>query len=208
MKRIFLRRPSPGTVLGMLALLVALGGTSYAVTLPRNSVGTAQLRNNAVTSAKVRNGSLLAVDFRRGQIPRGPRGLPGLRGPVGAPGPTGPAGPAGPAGAAGTIGPTGPTGPTGVASTVVHRADVNVPATSEASAIASCASNEKLTGGGAFLEGTATTTDAVTQSSPVTSTATPPTAPAEGATPTGWWASVRNGAATARTLHVYAVCVA
>ena len=39
---------------GLLALLIALGGTSYAAAkLPRNSVGSAQLKRNAVTSVKV-----------------------------------------------------------------------------------------------------------------------------------------------------------
>jgi hypothetical protein len=69
------------------ALLIALGGTSYAAVqaLPRNSVTTVQ----------VKDFSLLARDFKRGQIPRGPAG------PVGSPGPAGPAGPQGPAGPAG-----------------------------------------------------------------------------------------------------------
>ena len=73
-------RFSPATVLSCIALFVALGGTSIAAVsaLPRNSVGTAQ----------VRNGSLLRVDFKKGQIPAGPRG------------PAGPAGLAGPAGPA------------------------------------------------------------------------------------------------------------
>src|SRR5581483_2402945 len=58
--RVLLRRPSPAFVLAGLALAVALGGTSYAaVSLPANSVGTAQLKNDAVTSLKVKNGSLL-----------------------------------------------------------------------------------------------------------------------------------------------------
>jgi hypothetical protein len=56
------------------ALVVALGGTSYAVTkLPNKSVTTAALKNSAVTrekiknnainGAKVANGSLLGADF-------------------------------------------------------------------------------------------------------------------------------------------------
>jgi hypothetical protein len=65
MKWLMRRRPSPATVIAVIALVIALGGTSYAaVTLPRNSVGTAQLKNNAVTSLKVANNSLLKADFK------------------------------------------------------------------------------------------------------------------------------------------------
>jgi hypothetical protein len=84
-------RPSPATVIACIALIVALGGTGYAaVTLPANSVGTAQLKKNAVTSLKVKNGSLLSADFKAGQIPAGPTGAQGAAGPVGAAGPAGP----------------------------------------------------------------------------------------------------------------------
>jgi hypothetical protein len=74
--------PSPATVIASIALLLALGGTSIAAVtaLPRNSVGTAQLKAGAVTSAKVRNGSLLRADFRPGQLQAGP---PGPQGPSG-----------------------------------------------------------------------------------------------------------------------------
>jgi hypothetical protein len=41
--------------IAMLALFVALGGTTYAATaLPKNSVGTKQIKNNAVISAKIK----------------------------------------------------------------------------------------------------------------------------------------------------------
>jgi hypothetical protein len=47
-------RPSPALVVATVALIVALGGTSYAAfTLPKNSVGTKQLKNNAVTLVKI-----------------------------------------------------------------------------------------------------------------------------------------------------------
>lgn len=99
------------------ALFVALGGTSYAaVSLPRNSVGSGQLKKNAiaasdiragaVTSRAVRNRSLRAQDFARGVL------VPGPRGATGATGPQGPAGAIGPAGPQGPTGPTGPAGPT------------------------------------------------------------------------------------------------
>lgn len=61
----------PATIISFVALLVALGGTSYAVSqLPKNSVGTKQLKKNAVTSPKVKNGSLLRKDFRAGELPQ------------------------------------------------------------------------------------------------------------------------------------------
>ena len=85
---------SPAMIVACLALIVALGGVSYAAgVLPRNSVGTAQLqknavtgaklKRNAVTAAKVKDGSLLAADFKAGQLPAGPRGPTGDPGPQG-----------------------------------------------------------------------------------------------------------------------------
>ena len=95
----FIRR----NAIALMALFVALGGTGYAaVALPRNSVGTKQLKKNAVTTAKVKNGSLLRADFRAGQLPAGATGAQG------------PAGPQGVQGLQGEKGDTGPsTGPAG-----------------------------------------------------------------------------------------------
>jgi hypothetical protein len=64
--------PSPALIIACAALTVALGGTSIAAVsamLPRNSVGTAQLRNGSVTSIKVANGSLKSVDLAAGVLP-------------------------------------------------------------------------------------------------------------------------------------------
>jgi hypothetical protein len=84
------RRPSPALIVALLALFVALAGTGYAAfKLPRNSVGSRQIRTGAVQSSDVRNRSLLAKDFMRGQLRRGPAGPGGL---TGARGLTGPAG--------------------------------------------------------------------------------------------------------------------
>ena len=80
-------------VASTLALVVALGGTSYAaVALPRNSVGNKQLKTSAVTSSKVKDRTLLSKDFKAGQLragPRGPAGAPGSKGDRGVPGATG-----------------------------------------------------------------------------------------------------------------------
>ncbi|HJS95656.1 MAG TPA: hypothetical protein VJ741_15440 [Solirubrobacteraceae bacterium] len=92
------RAPSPAMVVAMIALFVSLGGSAFAaLTLPKDSVGTMQLKpaavtgaklhNNAVTSSKVRDHSLLAKDFMPGQLPQGPPGPQGSTGPA-----TGPAG--------------------------------------------------------------------------------------------------------------------
>ena len=62
MKKTF-RAPSPALVISLIALFVALGGTSYAAItrLPANSVGTAQLKNNAVTGKKLAKSLTLAA---------------------------------------------------------------------------------------------------------------------------------------------------
>jgi hypothetical protein len=101
-----------------VGLVVALGGVSYAAgVLPKNSVGTAQLKKTAVTAAKikktavtaakikkdavtgakVKNRTLLAADFKAGQLPAGPQG------PKGDPGPQGPRGEKGDTGAPGAV---------------------------------------------------------------------------------------------------------
>jgi hypothetical protein len=75
-----MRRPSFPAVISMMALFIALGGTSYAVIkLPAQSVGNRELKSNAVTANKIRNGSIgpqeLSTSAARG--PRGPEGPPG-----------------------------------------------------------------------------------------------------------------------------------
>jgi hypothetical protein len=56
--------PSPAMVVACLALAVALSGAGYAaIKIPRNSVGTAQLKANAVTSPKVGLNALTGNDI-------------------------------------------------------------------------------------------------------------------------------------------------
>jgi hypothetical protein len=90
-RRILRHSPSPAMVVACTALLIALTGTSIAAVqaVPKNSVGTAQLKNNAVTAAKiasnavtnakiganavtaakVKDASLVAADFAPGELP-------------------------------------------------------------------------------------------------------------------------------------------
>ena len=62
-------RVTYANVVSSLCLFVLLGGAAYAAsTLPKNSVGTKQLKKNAVTSAKVKNGTLKRADVKAGQF--------------------------------------------------------------------------------------------------------------------------------------------
>jgi hypothetical protein len=85
-------------VLGLIALFVALGGTSYAVAtgsidsreikdgtirskdIRNGQVRSGDLKNNDVRSTDVRDRSLLSRDFKPGQLPPGPPGPKGDRG--------------------------------------------------------------------------------------------------------------------------------
>jgi hypothetical protein len=88
-------------VVACIALFVALGGASYAAfKLPRNSVGTKQLKKHAVTPAKLNAAAKAALTG-----PTGPKGAGGARGPKGEPGPKGDAGPQGKEGPIGKQGP-------------------------------------------------------------------------------------------------------
>lgn len=70
MQRIRSRRlPSPAIVVASVALLISLGGTSYAaVVLPANSVGTKQLKRGAVSGSKVKPDTLTGVQINERQL--------------------------------------------------------------------------------------------------------------------------------------------
>ena len=78
-------RPSPGTVIACIALVVACTGTATAATL----ITGKQIENNSVTTKDVKNKSLRAGDFRPGTQLRGPAGPAGAAAASGAPGRTG-----------------------------------------------------------------------------------------------------------------------
>jgi len=88
--------------IAVTALVVALfgatplGQAASRLVVPKNSVGSAQIKKsavsgnkvarNAITGTKVKNGSLTAADFKAGQLPAGPAGPQGPKGDTGATG--------------------------------------------------------------------------------------------------------------------------
>jgi hypothetical protein len=61
--------PSPAMIVALLALAVALGGTTYAAKkLKKNSVGTKQLKKNAVTTAKIKKGAVTGAKIENNAI--------------------------------------------------------------------------------------------------------------------------------------------
>jgi hypothetical protein len=60
------RRPSPALVVSILALVVAMAGTSYAaLKLPKNSVGAKQLKKNAVVTAKIKKQAVTGAKVKK-----------------------------------------------------------------------------------------------------------------------------------------------
>jgi hypothetical protein len=105
-------------VCASVALFIALGGTGYAaIALPRNSVGSRELRPDSVGASELRQDAVNSANVRDGSL--GLRDLSGaartsLAGDEGAAGPPGPQGPAGAQGGKGEQGPRGEQGLPGV----------------------------------------------------------------------------------------------
>jgi hypothetical protein len=182
-----LSRPSPAAIVACLALLVALSGTGIAgvsALVPRNSVGTTELKNNAVTGVKVKDGSLAAKDFRAGQIP---------------------AGPTGPAGAAGAAGPPGPAGAPGATKAIIKTAGFSVPGGGYTGQAVVCPQGAIATGGGVTtavgLGGN------LLLSHPGSAAAGPYNHPNDGDTPVSWYVLLQNTSAYQVEATAYAVCV-
>jgi len=70
MKRLLRRRPSPAMLVALLALFVAMGGSSYAAVkisardIQRGAVGTRAVANGAIRSADIRNATITGVDVK------------------------------------------------------------------------------------------------------------------------------------------------
>jgi hypothetical protein len=75
-------------VISTFCLFMLLGGIAYAAGLPKNSVGTKQLKNNAVTGKKIKNKSIGTNDLAPAAVTT-LKGTKGDAGPAGAQGPQG-----------------------------------------------------------------------------------------------------------------------
>jgi hypothetical protein len=162
----------------ILAVIVVGGGTAYAAAsaLPKNSVGSKQIKNEAVTPAKLSKAAKAAL--------------------TGVAGVTGPAGPEGPAGKEGVRGPAGAT------DVVVRYATATTPNNEGGSAEANCHPGEVATGGGTELL-TGLVNNQLVFTTPG---GTPIPHEPEGERPTGWYAGWSNKTGAVVTIRVYAVC--
>ncbi|MEA2404161.1 MAG: hypothetical protein QOE08_808 [Thermoleophilaceae bacterium] len=178
------RRVTFANVVSLIALFVALGGTSYAaITITGKNVKNGSLtgkdiQDGSVGTLDVKNGGLLAKDFKAGQLPKGPKGDNGLNG---------------------TNGTSGANGATNV---VLRQVETPF-TTAGANAEVPCAAGERATGGGSSYStnGVGVAKPVVLYSRPVTNT--PPYT-----TPDTWEAAMRNddGATGEYELFVYVVC--
>jgi hypothetical protein len=212
MKAIPKHLPSPAMIVACVALVIALGGASYAAgVLPNNSVGAAQLQKNAVTttrlrnnavtttklgkdavtSAKVKDGSLLAADFKAGQLPAGPQG------PKGDPGAQGLQGPKGDPGS------PGQPGASAGANAIVRSVTFDVPGFAFRDGVALCQTGERATGGG-VVPGTLSTDIHLFDSAPTDGAGA---LASSGQAPQGWRVRILNSGNPPATSKVYAVCV-
>jgi hypothetical protein len=185
------RHITPSFVLSLIALFVALGGSSYAaVKLKANSVGSREIRNGSITLADLnksirpsksnklfRAAVVDTVTDPTSGVQINVQSEPGIVGPQGAPGTTGASGPSGTA----TVTTREAFGPT-------------VGASQHTGANASCQPGEKVVGGGVDLEGTPS--DGFLQMS----------APSGN----GWSGDyiTSASAATSSRAHVFALCAA
>jgi hypothetical protein len=172
-------------VIACTALFVALGGGAYAATqLPKNSVGTKQLKKAAVTPAKLSKAAKST--------------LTGATGNAGATGPTGPKGTQGLKGERGEKGEKGEKGTAGTTNihevvTGTHIAKNQI----AAAAKAECHAGQIATGGGVFNQTTPSAT--LYQDGPL------PNPLGNGAEPTGWEVTYKSGAEEFEAF-VYVLC--
>src|SRR2546430_12038456 len=69
MRRLRDARPSPAMIVALIALFVAMSGTTYAVTrLPKRSVGAAQIKKKAIRSYHIKARNVTRTKIARSAI--------------------------------------------------------------------------------------------------------------------------------------------
>jgi hypothetical protein len=84
-----------GNVMSTVAVFIALGGTSYALALPRNSIGARELRARSVGSSELKSRAVTSADVRNRAIRLRDISLATRKSLRGVPGPPGSQGPSG-----------------------------------------------------------------------------------------------------------------
>jgi hypothetical protein len=224
MKR-FRPRLTYANVASTLCLFLLLGGgAAYAATqLPKNSVGTAQIRAGAVTPPKLSAASKAALTGAPG--PQGPQGVQGALGPRGPEGEAGPRGFEGQRGLTGEVGPPGAKGDEGLAGKegkegkpglgeVVTRygPEGEVEEGENGISFAACVTGEEAVGGGwALTSSAANDAYRIVADRPAIEVQGPGgpkfSAPEEGKPATGWEAAIAvEGGTEILKFRSYALC--
>jgi hypothetical protein len=184
MSLIKVRKPSPALVVAILALIVAMAGGAYAVTLPKKSVGPKQLKAGAVKTGKIRDGAVITSKLGDAAVTAPKLGDAAVTAPK--------------LGTAAVI--AAKLGPA-----VIHRGEITVGDGVGAALTVSCGSTERLLSGGARLANNVNEDLQLTTSRPVLGDADP----AEGESPNGWRAAGFNpaGGVGPRQLRVFVLCL-
>jgi hypothetical protein len=191
MRRIVRGRPSPALVVSIVALFVALGGTGYAAFgLPKDSVGSRQLKAGAVTPSKVANSTIRLFKGQKGVT--GVRGLKGDAGVQGLKGDTG------------AQGVQGPAGTNAATHAVVRTATASVPDNDTGLTLAHCNPGEvAVGGGGSFANTDPSAKEAIQRTGPLAGSLIA----TAGATADGWFVRGYNTSGAPNDLTAYAICV-
>ena len=191
-------------VVSVIALFVALGGSSYAAikvtgkNVTDSSLTGKDVRNSSLRGVDVKNGSLLTADFGPGQLPAGAQGPQGPKGDQGIQGDPGIQGAKGDKGDQGS---QGAQGPPGFSDQFVAEASVSWPVATSAQPNAQARTvtcpdpTTKVMGGGYWFNESYSTWAKVIESRPLIAG-------------TGWLVTIRNeGNSLPIPGAVYAVCV-
>jgi hypothetical protein len=102
------KRITPGTVLGLIAVLLCVSGTAFAA----SKITSGDIKDGTITSADIKNPTITSEDIKKGTIVK-KKLSKAVREALDDKGAAGPRGPAGPQGAQGPKGDKGDTGPAG-----------------------------------------------------------------------------------------------